>query len=134
LASCNALFIHGQSLDDQKARFYEAEAHAPAGYPTLFVVAFASRQAGNFANPSQCSMEIETLGVSYSIGTQSDFSNCKLFPPKTILFGNLHNGPLGDQIIDLVDPRDAPKLKRHRYFVTTSVMLDPATQLGHAFQ
>lgn len=61
-----------QPSDEQKARFYEAEAHAPAGYPTLFVVTFASRQAGNFSSPSNCSMEIETLGVD---GTVFDPNN-----------------------------------------------------------
>jgi hypothetical protein len=114
-------------LEQRIAAFHAAEARAPKGYPVLFMVDNASGSPSTAFSNGQCSMDIETIGEIYFVGISSGWGGCKLFTPRSFVFGRVGRGPLGDTYIDLLD-QDGGKPHNRRYFVTGTQLVDPATQ------
>jgi hypothetical protein len=122
------LFSLPAFAQDFATKFKEAESRAPKGYPTLFIVTSASISPATLGSAQECGMSLETLGRRYLVVGQAGWTTpCKAFQPGTPLFGHIHQ--MVDQVVDLVDPKDAnPKPKSHRYFVRDITLVDPATQ------
>jgi hypothetical protein len=121
LAQTNS--THEQNL----AAFRAAESQAPKGYPILFMIDNASGTPSNAFSNGQCSMDVETIGEIYSVGISGGWGGCKLFTPRSFVFGRVGRGPLGDMYVDLLD-QDGGKTHNRRYFVTGTQLVDPSTQ------
>lgn len=117
----------GSTYEQRLAAFHEAEAQAPKGYPVLFMVDNASGTPSNAFSNGQCSMNLETIGQVYFVGISSGWGGCKLFTPRSFVFGRVGRRPLGDTYVDLLD-QDGGKAHSRRYFVTGTQLVDPATQ------
>jgi hypothetical protein len=69
-----------QSVDP--AKFKEVESRAPKGYRTLFGVS-ATMQPVSLGQSQTCFMQLETLGIIYSVGTEAGVTSpCKAFSRK----------------------------------------------------
>jgi hypothetical protein len=115
-------------LDAKIASFKEAEAKAPQGFPTLFVVSSASSQSGGILGNDECEMYLSTLGTRYFVtSTEGGIrTRCKVFRPGTPIFGKVHRALLG-QTIDVLDDSEG-KAKKLSYVIKDSEMVDPAQQ------